>query len=235
MITGVRVCDIGELTALLPVELPAVHNDAAQSGTVSADKFCSGMDHYICAVFDGTDQIRGAEGIVDDQGQAVLMGNFCNSIDIGNIAVGIAQGLQVNRPGVFLNGVFHFTQVMGIYKSRVDAESRQRVFQQIETAAVDGLLGHDMPAVSRQCLHSVGHRRCARGKGQRCAASFQCSQPFFQHILGGIGQPSVNVAGIFQTEPVRCVLAVVEHIGSGLVNRHRPGIRRRVCLFLSNV
>ena len=173
-------------------------------------------------MFDRTDQIRGAEGVVDDQWQTVFMGNLCYRIDVRNVAVGIAQSFQINGPGVFLNGIFYLVQVMGVNKGCFNAVGRQRVFQQVEAAAVDGFLGNNVTAVGCQRLHSISHRRRAGGQSQRRTAAFQSCQPFFQHILGGIGQTSVNVAGVFQTEAVRRVLTVVEYIGSGLVNRHRP-------------
>ena len=53
--------------------------------------------------------------------------------------------------------------------------------------------------------------------------------------LGGVGQTAVDVAGVCQTEAVRSVLAVAEHIGSGLVNGHCAGIGRGIGLLLANV
>ena len=121
MIAGIRVCNVGELAALLPVKFPGFHDDAPQSGAVAADKLGSGMDHHVCAVLDGTDQVRGAEGIINDQRQVVLVGNGRNGIDVRDVTVRVAQGLQIDTPGVFLNGVFHFLQIMGIHKSRGNA------------------------------------------------------------------------------------------------------------------
>ena len=214
----------GELAARLPVKGAAVHNDAAQGGTVAADKLCGGMDHYIRAVLDGTDQVRSSEGVVDDQRQTVLMGNLRNGIDVGDVAVGVSQGFQIDG-----------LCILSVHKRRCNTVLRQRMFQQIVASAVDGLLGHDVSAVGCQRLHGIGDCRCAGGHGQRRAAAFQCGQPFFQHVLGGIGQAPVNVAGVFQAETVRRVLTVVKYIGSSLVNRHCPGICCRICLFLSNV
>ena len=96
MIAGVGVSNVAELTACLPVELAAVHDDAAQRGAVAADELGGGMDDDICAVLNGTDQVRGAEGIIDDQRQAVLVRDGCNGIDIGDIAVGVAQSFQID-------------------------------------------------------------------------------------------------------------------------------------------
>ena len=43
-------------------------------------------------------------------------------------------------------------------------------------------------------------------------------------VLRGVGQAAVDVAGICQTKAVCCVLAVAEHLGSGLIDRHCKGI-----------
>ena len=116
MIAGVRLGESRELAAGLPVELAAVHDDAAQRGAVAADELGGGMDDDICAVLNGTDQVRGAEGIIDDQRQAVLVRDGCNGIDIGDIAVGVAQSFQIDGLGVELDGILHLSQIVCIDK-----------------------------------------------------------------------------------------------------------------------
>ena len=91
MVAGVGVSNVAELTACLPVELAAVHDDAAQRGAVAADELGGGMNNDICAVLNGTDQVRGAEGIIDDQRQAVLVRDGCNGIDIGISLLGLPR------------------------------------------------------------------------------------------------------------------------------------------------
>ena len=97
MVAGVGVSNIAVLAAGLPVELAAVHDDAAQRGAVAADELGSGVDDDVSAMLDGTDQIRGAEGVINDQRQAMLVSDGCDSINIRNITVGVAQSLEVDR------------------------------------------------------------------------------------------------------------------------------------------
>lgn len=52
---------------------------------MSADELRGGVHHNVRAVLDGANQVRCAEGIVDDQRQAVLMRDGCDGVDIGNI------------------------------------------------------------------------------------------------------------------------------------------------------
>ena len=59
-------------------------------------------------MLNGPDQIGGAEGVVNDQRQAVAVGDFRDGVNVRNIGVGVAQGFNVNGLGVGLNGGFHF-------------------------------------------------------------------------------------------------------------------------------
>ena len=133
---------------------------------MAADELGGGVDHDVRAVLDGTDQVGRAEGVVDDQGQAVFVGNFSDGVDVGDIRVGVAQGLQVDGLGVGLNGVFHLRQVVSVDKGGGHTVLRQGVGQQVVAAAVDGLLGHDVVSGLGQGLDGVGDGRRAGGQGQ---------------------------------------------------------------------
>ncbi len=92
MIAGIRLGNRRILSACFPVKFPGIDDNPAKGSAVSADKFCGGVDDDISAVFDGPDQVGCAEGIVNDQGKAVPVSNFCDSIDIRDIAVWISKG-----------------------------------------------------------------------------------------------------------------------------------------------
>ena len=75
MIAGVGFGNGRILSGGLPVKFAGVHDDASQGGAVTADKLGGGMDHDIRAVFDGTDQIGGTKGVVNDQRNLMSVGN----------------------------------------------------------------------------------------------------------------------------------------------------------------
>ena len=156
VVAGVWLGDGGILAAGLPVEGTAVHDDAAQAGAVATDELGGGVDDDVCAVLQGPDQVGGAEGVVDDQGQAVLVGDGGDGVNVGDVAVGVAQGLQVDGLGVVLDGVLHLGQVVGVHEGRGDAVLGQGVGQQVIGAAVDRLLGNNMLAGASQGLNGVG-------------------------------------------------------------------------------
>ena len=202
---------------------------------MAADELGGGVDHDVCAVLDGTDQVRGAEGVINDQRQAVLVGDGCNGVDVGDVAVGVAQGLQIDGLGVGLDGVLHLGQVVGVHEGGGDAELGQGVLQQVVAAAVDGLLGHDVVTGLCQCLDGVGDGGGTGSGGQSSHAALQRGDALLEHVLRGVGQAAIDVACIGQTEAVGGVLAVAEHIGSGLVDGHGAGIGGGVGLLLTDV
>lgn len=74
---------------------------------MAADELGGGMNHDVRTVPDGTKQIGRCKGVVDDQRQTVLVGDFGDGVNIGKLAVGVARRFHVNGLGVVLNGVFH--------------------------------------------------------------------------------------------------------------------------------
>ena len=235
VVAGVGGSNVGVTAAGLPVEVAAVHDDAAQRGAVAADELGGRVHHDVCAVLDGTDEVRGAEGIVNDQRQAVLVGDGGNGVDIRDITVGVAQRLQIHSLGVGLDSGLHLCKVVGIHEGGVDTELGQGVCQQVIAAAVDGLLCHDVVASLCQCLNGVGDSGCTGSGSQCCHAALQRCNALFEHILRGVGQTAVDIACIGQTEAVCGVLAVAEHIRRGLVDGYCTGIGGGVGLLLTDM
>ena len=117
---------------------------------MAADKLGGGVNNDVCAVLQRADQVRGAEGVIHNNRQAVLVGDLCDSVQIGDIRVGVAQGFQVDQAGVLLDGILDLFQVVGIHKGSGDAKVGQGMLQQVVAAAVNGLLGNHMAAVLGQ-------------------------------------------------------------------------------------
>ena len=143
--------------------------------------------------------------------------------------------IQIDGLGVGLNGVLHLGQIVSVDKGGGHAELGQGVLQQVVAAAVDGLLCHDVVTGLCQRLDGVGDGGSAGSGGQSSHAALQSSDTLLEHILRGVGQAAVDVARIGQTETVSGVLAVAEHIGSGLVDGHGAGIGCGIGLLLANV
>ena len=202
---------------------------------MASDEFRRGVDDDVGSVFDRTDQIGSSEGIVDHQRKPVLVSDLRDRVDVGNVAVRVAEGLQIHSPCLICDGAFELRQVVRVHESRLDAVLGKCVAKKVEASAVNSLLRDDVAAACGQGLNCIGNGRRAGSYCQGSGAAFKSSETLLEHLLGGIGQTAVDVAGIGESEAVRRVFAVVEHIGSGLVDRNGAGIGCRIGLFLSNV
>ena len=207
-----------------PVKAAGVHKDAPKGGAVPAQELRGGVDHKVRAVFDGADQIGGAEGVVHHQRETVPVGQLRKGVQVRNVAVGVAQGLHINPAGVFLDGRLHLRQVVDIDKTGGDPEAWQSVGQQIIAAAVDGFLHHKMSAVLSKGFQGIGDGGGPGSQGQGGGPALQSGDPALQHVLGGVGQAAVDVSGIRKAKARGGVFTVPEYIGGGGVNGDRPGV-----------
>ena len=235
VITRVRLSNRCILAGCLPVELAGINNDAAEGRAVAADELGSRVNNDISAVLNRTDEVRGTESVVDYERQTVLVRNLCDSLDIRNIGIRVAESLDVNRLSIVLDSAFQFFQIVCINEGGLNAELRQSMCQQVVAAAVDGLLCYDVVASLSKCLNGVGNR-CGAGSGSQSGnTALECCNALLEHILRGVSQTAVNIACIRQTETVSRVLAVMENVRSGLVDRNCTGIGNRISGLLTDV
>ena len=76
MVGWIRLRESRELVILCPVEVSSVDDYAPHYRTVASDEFRRGVDHYVCAVLDRSQQERCRECVVYDERNAVFVG-YC--------------------------------------------------------------------------------------------------------------------------------------------------------------
>ena len=89
------------------------------------------------------------------------------------------------------------------------------------------------PAALPQGFQRICNRRRSGGKSQSRRSAFQSRHTLFQHILRGVCQSSVDIAGIGKAKTGRRMCRVFEYIGSSRVNRHCTGVSCRVRILLA--
>ena len=235
MVARVRCSDSRILAACLPIELAGVYNNAAQGSTMTAQELGSGMYHDISTILNRTNQVRSTKGVIDYQRQAVLVGNLCHCLNIRNIAVRIAESFQIYCLGVRLDSGLYLLQVVGIHKGSLDAIARQGMCQQVEAAAVDGLLGNDVVTFPGKSLNSVVNSCSTACHCQACHTALQGSYAALQDTLGRVGQTAIDVACISQAKTGCRMSGISEYIGGSLINRYRSRIGSRIRLLLPNM
>ena len=202
---------------------------------MAADELGGGFHNDVGAVLQRAEQVRGGEGVVHDHRQVVLVGDGGDGLEVGQVGVRVAEGLEVDELGVLLDGVLELLRVLGGDEGGGDAVARQGVAQQVEGAAVHVLGCDDVVAGLGDVAHRVFHGGRAGRDGQARGAAFEGRDAVFEHALGGVGQTSVDVARIRQSEAGLGVVEAVEDVAGGLVDRHRAGVGGRVGLLLADV
>ena len=140
------------------------------------------------------------------------MSDLGERVDVGNVAVGVAEGLYINRLGVRLDCSRYFLEVVNVNKGRVNAVERKRVRQQVSRTAVDSFLGYDVLALLCESLNCVCDCRRAGSQRQACNAALERRYPVLKNALSGVGESAVDVARVGKSEAVGGVLRVMKNV-----------------------
>ena len=180
---------------------------------MTADELRRRMDDDVRAVLDGTQLIRRRKRRIDDERNAVLVRNGGYRLDVNEVRVRIADGLDVNDLRVFPNCRLEGRRTARwIDKRRLNAEIREGVRKEIVGTAIDRRLSDDVLPRMNESLQRCRHGRCARGKGERRDAALKRRHALFEHILRRVHEPAVDVARILQAETIRRMLRIAEHV-----------------------
>lgn len=123
-----EIGDGGILARSRPIEFTGIYDHTAEGGTVIAEELGCGADYDIRTVLDRTDKIRSTEGIIYHRRQTVLVSKLSYRINIGNIAVGVAESLNVDRSRVILNCRLDLCENVNIYERSGNAEIGKRMY-----------------------------------------------------------------------------------------------------------
>lgn len=202
---------------------------------MTADELGCRVYHNVRPMLQRTYQVRGTKGVVDHEGDTVPVSNFRHSLQVNQVGIRIAQALHKEGFGPGTDGCLKIGCGRRVDKGCRHAIRREGVCQQVVRSSVDGLRRHQMIAGRRQPLQSVCDGGRTGRDSQRCYSSFQGCHPLFEHILGGVGQPSVDVAGILQPEASCRMGGITEYIRGGLIDGDGPCAGCRVGLLLPHM
>ena len=163
----------------------------------------------------------------------MTVGHLGNGIQIGHVAIGIAQRFGIHHLGVGTDGCLQCLQVVHVHNGIVDALCGKGVGDEVEAAAIEIVGCHNMVAGLQHILQGIGHSSRTAGYSQSGHASLQRSHTGLKHPLGAVGEASVDIACIAEPETVGCMLAVAEHITGGLIDGHGTCVRCGVWGFLA--
>ena len=140
------------LRMLLPIEVSAVDDDAADRGAVAADIFRRRVHGDGGAMPDRLAQHR-ASRVVHDQRHAEFPADFGDFGDWKHRELGVGQRFAVVAPGLRVGGAAEILGVGGIDEAALDAHRTQGVLEQIPGAAIDIRGADEIVAGMADVLH----------------------------------------------------------------------------------
>ena len=215
----------GELVSMgHPVELARVNDCTADGGRVAVDILGSRMGDDISAPFNRAAVDGGGEGIVDDQRDAVFMGNLCKERDIEDSQGRVGDGFTKDSLGVGLeSGSQFFLGAVGGNEGKLNAHLLHRDSKQVEGAAIDGGCGDNMIAAVcdiENCVE-VGS---LTGRGQHaCGTALKSSDFCCNVVIGRVLETGIEVAVCFEVKQLAHFLTGFIGEGSRLNDRYLSG------------
>ena len=137
MVRNIRLVQTPEFLPVLgPWESAAIDDDAAETVAVSAKILGERMHDDVGAMLDGAAQIGRSDGIVDDQRNAVRVGDVRQTADVGDIAARVADRLAEHGFGFFVDQLAEGIRIAVVGEADFDAVLRQGVGKEVVGAAV---------------------------------------------------------------------------------------------------
>ncbi len=127
----VRLRQRQKFAARQPVERTAIDQHAADRHAVTADEFRRRVIHEVGAVIERCHQVRRSERRINQQRQAVVVGDGANRRNVEHVQPRVAERLAEQQSGVGTHRGPPRIQIARVDKSRVDTKARQGKAQQV--------------------------------------------------------------------------------------------------------
>ena len=208
------------VTAVRPVEFTRIDNRAADACAVPADEFRAAMNDNVDAVFEGPEKNRRGNSIVANHRHTVFMSYLGDLIILQDVILWIADGLDINQPGIVFYRPGKILRILRIDKSHFNAKFGESMAKERHRPAVKRIRGHNMTAGTANVKDAHIYRRLARTECQAAHSAFQGRQPLFQHVRRRIHQPGIDIAEFLQREKIGCVVRILKYVAGRLINRY---------------
>ena len=153
----------------------------------------------------------------------MVVGEFCDRLDVQDIPSGIADRFSVHQLGSIGYGLFDVLQPGGVHEGGVDSHAPKRDVELGDGAAIQVAGCHDLIAflTEREHRHQLGS--LSRSRGQSPQTAFERGYPLLKGGGGGVADPCVDVPVVLESKQVGSRLSVLEDEGTGGVDGHGPG------------
>ena len=228
VVARVRRVEHGEtIGVLLPVEIAAIHDDAADRRPMAADVLGRRVHGDGGAMPDGLAQDR-TGGVVHDERHADFAPDPGDLRNREYRELGIGQRLAIIAARARVGRTQKVFRIGGIDEATFDPHRAQRVLEQVPGAAINIGRADEIVAGVADVLHREQRGRLPGSHRERRHAALERRHPLLQHGLGRIPDAGVDVAQLFQGEQIAGVFGRIELVRRRLIDRHRNRGGRRV-------
>jgi hypothetical protein len=220
VVVAVWLVEERETRVALPLELARIGDDAADGRTMAAQPFGQRVHHDVGAMLDGAQQVRRRKGGIDDEWKSVLVRDLGHRAYVGEIEHRVADGLDEDGAGLFVDGLGEVLGILGIHQVHLDAQLGKNGVELRNRSTIEIVGGDDLVARFSQGDDGVEDGRGPRGHRHRGRAAFELRHALLEDVGGGIHQAGIDVAQLLEREEVGGVLRVLEDIGGRPVDRY---------------
>jgi hypothetical protein len=160
-----------------------------------------------------------SQRVVDDQWHARVMRDLGEGFDVGDQPARIGDAFGIDGLGLVGDLGLEAVGVGGIGPLHPPVEFGEALVELVDRTAIELARGHEFIARAHQRVEGQKLRGMAAAAGKTGAAVFQRRDAFFQHRIGRVHQPRIDVAEDLQVEQRCGVIGILEHEGRGLIDR----------------
>jgi hypothetical protein len=236
------------LGVLAPVELARVDDDTRDGGTVATDPLGGGVDDNVSTygalgpsgtgkawmantVLNGTDEeTSSAEGVVNNQGDTLLLTDLGDGLEVGDVVLGVSDGLDVDSLGLVVNGSTDVLGFVAVHELGLDSKAGEHDLELVVGSSVQEGGRHDVVTGVRESGNGHELSALARGGGHSGNSPLQRSDTLLENIdrrlqlmsewFPGSGEgytdvhdTAVDVTKLLESEKTRAMGGVVENEG----------------------
>ena len=178
----------------------------------------------------GPEKDRRCHSVIDDQRYAVFVGDFRDSLDVGDVSRRISDTFAIDRTRVFVDQLFDVFGPVGHGKTRLDAALRKNMCEKGISRPIKLRSGNDIvPGFEDidQGILNCGH---SGADAQTIDSAFQSCHSLLEHCIRRIADSSVDIPLNFQVEKGSPMLRAVELERYSLIDRDSDCLGRRVAV-----
>ena len=160
---------------------------------MTAEELRSRVYHNVGTMLQRTNEIRCAEGVIYDEGDAMLVSHCSHTFEVEHVRVGITEGLGIHHLGVGLDSSIEGFEIVHVNNGIRNTLRSQCVGNQVVGTTIEVVGSDDVIAVLHDILQRISDGSSTTGHSQTCHTTLKGSDAILEHTLSGVGETTTCV------------------------------------------